>query len=176
MRHDDEIELFCSTGFSHPANIAGNSVRISCSDRGDDEDFQCRRNPYHTARRRTSERCFNNATLVDIGFEMGERFLIVLTVCHDERVQTTHYAHYRLTPGNLAAQRGIKRPSFIQSDFFPGKDINLLYGRGHQRKIIIKTDALNDYDDEKDVVYLSRGNRIPIISFFTLPHPSTVFN
>jgi hypothetical protein len=157
MGWSDEIELFCSAGFSHPSAVAGSSrlVRISCG-RFRSEDFECRKQPFHSARRRTDKRCFNNATFVDVGFEIGERFVIVLSLCHDELLQTTHYAQYRLTPGNVAAQRGVKRPSFIQSDFYPGKDVNALYGRERQRQII-GADALEDAGEE--VVYLSRGNQ-----------------
>ncbi|KAG5680888.1 hypothetical protein PVAND_010367 [Polypedilum vanderplanki] len=173
IRHNDEIELFCSTGFSHPSTIVGNSVRISCKQSGhfrlnhgradvSSENFQCRKHPYHSARRRMDERCFNNATIVDIGFNIGNKFLIVMTLCHDESIQTTYYAQYKLTPANIAAQRGIKRPSFIQSDFFPGKDINLLYSREHQRKIfradILGVDDDDDENEEEEVVYLSRGH------------------
>lgn len=82
-----------------------------------------------------------------------------MTLCHDVINEQTYYAQYRLTPANVAAQHGIKRPSFIQSNFFPDKDVNLLYGREHQRKIIsefIGSDVLLSMDASN--VYLSRGN------------------
>lgn len=83
-----------------------------------------------------------------------------MTVCHDPKSQQTYYAKYFLTPANIAAQRAIKRPSFIQGDFFPGKDINLLYSRRHQRtvisKLIIGEEILSD-DDDDSTIFLSRG-------------------
>lgn len=168
MRHNDEMELFCSDGFSHPSNVTGNFVHLRCSKDGHFQlnnaitdgpnKFECRRHPYHTARRRPNESCFNNATVVDIGFEIGEKFLIVMTSCHDERTQSTYYSNYKITPSNVESQRNVKRPSFIQSDFFAGKNVNSLYTREHQRKIIgefIESDVL--LAKNASDVFLSRG-------------------
>lgn len=169
IRRDEKIQLFCSTGFSYPTTINGNSVYVQCMNNGHIQlndgqrflnNFSCRKHPIHSARQRVNKRCFNNATLVDIGFEVDNKFLITMTVCHDSISQQTYYVKYRLTPANVASQHGIKRPSFIQSNFFPDKDVNLLYGREHQRKIIsefIGSDVLLDWMDTSNV-YLSRGN------------------
>jgi hypothetical protein len=82
----------------------------------------------------------------------------VLTVCHDSKSEQTYYAQYQLTPANAAAhQRAIKRPSFIQSDFFPGKDINLLYSRRHQREIISEFIIGSSRAAADDSMFLSRG-------------------
>lgn len=129
------------------------------------DNFKCRKHPRHSARRQqfSKARCYNNGSLVDIGFQVGDkRFLKVMTVCHDPKRQQTYYAKYLLTPANIAAQRAIKRPSFIQSDFFPGKDINLLYSRRHQRtiisKLIIGEEILSDEEEDDDpTIFLSRG-------------------
>lgn len=83
----------------------------------------------------------------------------MFTVCHDPKSEQTYYAQYQLTPANAAAhQRAIKRPSFIQSDsFFPGKDINLLYSRRHQREIISEFIIGSSRDAADDSMFLSRG-------------------
>lgn len=168
MRRNEKIQLFCSTGFSYPATINGNTAHIKCSDNGHIQlndgqrffnNFSCRKHPTHSARRQVHDSCYNNASLVDVGFDVDDKFLITMTLCHDSISEQTYYVKYKLTPGNVASQHGIKRPSFIQSNFFPGKDINLLYSREHQRKIIsefIGSDVLLKKDASN--VYLSRGN------------------
>lgn len=93
-----------------------------------------------------------------------------MTVCHDPKRQQTYYTKYSLTPANIAAQRAIKRPSFIQSDFFPGMDINLLYSRKHQRTIIPKLIMGDEMlSDDDPTIFLSRGRRTFIISLINSP-------
>lgn len=176
MRRNEKIQLFCSTGFSYPTTINGNSAHIKCSNNGHIQlndgqrffnNFSCRKHPWHSARRRAHASCYNNATLVDVGFDVDDKFLITMTLCHDLISEQTYYVKYRLTPGNIASQHGVKRPSFIQSNFFTGKDINLLYSREHQRKIIsefIGSDVLLKKDASN--VYLSRGNGYLLDDFF----------
>lgn len=127
-------------------------------------DFSCKRHPRHSTRRRFS-RCYNNATLVDIIFPIDDkRFLKVLTVCHNPKTEQTYYSQYQLTPANAAAhQRAIKRPSFIQADFFPEKDINLFYSRRHQREIISEF-IIGSSDSADDSMFLSRGKIYCIVN------------
>lgn len=50
--------------------------------------------------RKTGRSCFNGAALVEIGFDLGNRFPKVLEVCHDEVTEETYYAKYKLTPAS----------------------------------------------------------------------------
>lgn len=83
-----------------------------------------------------------------------------MTVCHDPTLEQTYYAKYRISPATaIAHQRAIKRPSFIQSDFFAGKDVNSLYSRNHQLDIFSQLKIGEDIDDDDNPsAFLSRGN------------------
>lgn len=163
------MELFCTNGFSHPLEIEKNSVSVSCAYETkfrlngrlyNLNEFTCHKYPFHSVQRR-SERCFDDAILVDIGFRVVKRFLNVLTVCHNPSTERTHYAKYKLTPAGVAAQQGFNRPKFLQGDFFPGKDINDLYTRSRQRETIseiLKSEVwANKLVEAKGDVFLSRG-------------------
>lgn len=164
------MELFCTNGFSSPRGIEKNLVSVSCAygkkfyfkdSLYNFDEFICRRHPSHTVQRRRSSTCFNNGTLVDVGYKVGKRFLNVMTICHDPKAEQSFYSKYILTPANVAAQQGFKRPKFSQGDFFPGKDINFLYSRNQQREAIsetINSDSwANKLVQEKGDVFLSRG-------------------
>lgn len=170
METSQQIELFCTNGFSSPRGIESDLVSVSCAEGSrfdfngrlhNLDEFSCRKYPSHSLRRRNSSRCFNKSEIVDVGFYVGERFIQTMTICHHPATEQTYYAKYQLTPANVAAQQGFKRPTFIQGDFFPGKDINSLYKRQQQRAAIaeiIKSDewAARLVQDNSDV-FLSRG-------------------
>jgi hypothetical protein len=83
-----------------------------------------------------------------------------MTLCHDSALEQTYYAKYQLLPATeVAHQRAIKRPSFIQSDFFAGKNVNSLYSRNHQFDIFSQLIIGEDIDDDENPsAFLSRGN------------------
>ena len=104
---DQEIEIYCTSGLKVPAGV-GNSAIARCSDGNlfdvdgttySFKNFTCNSIPHHTTRKTTS-RCFNGAIKVDIGFDIGTRFLKVLEVCHDEVTEETYYAKYQLWPAS----------------------------------------------------------------------------
>lgn len=103
----EEVEVYCTSGFRIPAGVE-NSVLAKCVDGNLFEvygtaynfiNFTCNSIPYHTTRK-TGTKCFNNATKVEIGFDLENRFLKVLEVCHDEVVEETYFAKYQLTPAS----------------------------------------------------------------------------
>lgn len=170
LEESQQIELFCKNGFSSPRGVDGDLVSVACaygnrfrlnSKLHTLSEFVCQSYSAHTLRRRATSRCFNKSTIVDVGFQVGERFVQTIAICHNPATEQTYFAKYRLTPANVAAQQGFKRPQFSQSDFFPGKDINALYKRLQQRAAIaeiIKSDEQADrlVQDDSDV-FLSRG-------------------
>lgn len=103
----EEVEVYCTSGFRIPAGV-GNSVLAKCVDGNLFEyneiaynfiNFTCNSIPYHTTRT-TGAKCYNDATKVEIGFDLGNRFLKVLDVCHDEVTEETYFAKYQLTPAS----------------------------------------------------------------------------
>lgn len=166
-----QMELFCTNGFSSPRGIARDLVSVSCAHGSKFQlngslynlnEFACRKYPFHTAQRRLGARCFNDSSLIDVGFRVDKRrFLQTMTLCHNPATEQTYYAKYQLTPASVAAQQGFNRPKFIQGEFFPGKDINFLYSRDQQRETIstiVKSDEwAAKLVQERGDVFLSRG-------------------
>lgn len=105
---DQEIEIYCTSGLKVPAGIVGNSTIAKCSAGNlfaiegtlySFKDIACNSIPFHTTRH-VGNRCFNNAKVIQVGFDLGDRFLKVFDVCHDETSEETYYAKYRLTPAS----------------------------------------------------------------------------
>lgn len=103
----DSVEVYCTSAFKVPEGV-GNSVIAQCVDGNLFEvngasytfkEFSCTSIPYHTTRK-TGGKCFNDAIMVDIGFDLGDRFLKVLEVCHDQVTEETYFAKYQLTPAS----------------------------------------------------------------------------
>lgn len=170
MDKSQQISLFCTNGFSHPPEVGKNLVSISCAHGGKFQlsgrlynlsEFTCRKYPFHSTRVRSTERCYNDVVLVDIGFEVGKQFVKVMTSCHNPSKEITYYTHYKLTPASVAAQQGFNRPKFAQGEFFPHKDINFLYTRSQQRETIsntVKSEArAYEFVQARGDVFLSRG-------------------
>lgn len=164
------VEFHCSAGFSSTV-FTTNSIIGQCvsgttySVNGVNRQLSLLRcNDYaaHIARR-TTGRCFNNAILAEIGFNVGTRFLRIMEVCHDEVNDRTHYVRHEFTPGNAGFQQSTPRPSFIQGDFFRGRNVNQLYTLAVQRRTIasiLNSQARADYlvQDNASERFLARGH------------------
>lgn len=107
LANGDEVEVYCTSALKIPAGV-GKSVVAKCVDNNLFEvngvpytfkEFSCTSIPYHTTRK-TGGRCFNGAIMVDIGFDLEDRFLKVLEVCHDEVSEETYFAKYQLSPAS----------------------------------------------------------------------------
>lgn len=166
---NQQMELFC-VEFNSPAGSFG-SITIECvggivfRHNGilyNFNEFSCRNWPSSTGVRRT-ERCFNNAHLVDVGFQVGTRFLRVFTSCHDPILEANHYTQYQLTPRSDANQRSVTRPSWRQLDFFPGKNVDNLHTRVVQRETIaqiLQSQSAADIfiEQPNSEIFLARGH------------------
>lgn len=170
MEKSQQIELFCSHGFASPRGVGKDSLSVGCAYGSkfhlngtlyNFNEFSCRKYPVYAVQRRANERCFNDSSLVDIGFQVDKRFLTVLTVCHNPSTEQTYYSKYRLAPANVAAQQRFNRPKFNQGDFFSGKDINFLLTRNRQREaiseILKSEEQAEKFVHESGDVFLSRG-------------------
>lgn len=113
LADEQEIEIYCTSGFAVPADVLGNSALAKCVDGNLFEvksvvhtfkDFTCNGQAFHTARK-SGKHCFNGAALVEIGFDLGNRFPKVLEVCHDEVTEETYYAKFQLTPATEGVQK-----------------------------------------------------------------------
>lgn len=187
---NQEIELFCTSVFSSPAGISENSIRIACV--GGTEfrynsllynfnEFTCRNWPQYVPHRRiTTTRCFNQGTIVDTGFHVGDRFLRVFTSCHDPRTEENYYTQYQLTPAADGQESNVNRPSWGQGDFFPGKTVDQLHTRVTQHETIATIVGSTALADEYVLpapsdVFLARGHMAAMTDFITANEQRSTF-
>ena len=170
MDNNQEMELFCSQGFASPVGLGQNLITITCSPGNKFTvngiaytfiQFNCQSFVDHTTIR-TGIPCFNGSTIVDIGFNVQNRFMKTMSVCHNEQTEQNYYAKYQLSPKSVNFQKAFARTDFRQGDFFPGKDMNALYSRATQRStvaVIINSNTLawNLIERTSDI-FLARGH------------------
>jgi hypothetical protein len=171
-----EVEIRCTDSFQIPDGV-GAVAMAKCVEGNQFQvngvaynfiDFACLKIPYHTARK-TGASCYNNAAQVEIGFDLGTKFLKVFEVCHDEITEETYYAKYYFTPASGGYQSGFPRPSFMTGSFFNKKDVDKLYTRVTQRETIAgilgSYDLASKYIEDTSDVYLARGHLAAKVDF-----------
>lgn len=179
---NQEVELFCTNGFATPSSVVGNSIRIACSSGNTFRfngivygitEFTCRNWPTSVALRRpATETCFNQGTLVDVGFQVENRFLRVFSACHDTRTEENYYTIYELTPSSDGQENNVVRPGWRQGDFFPGKNVDTLHTRVNQRNTIaeiIQSQTLADIyiEPPNSNIFLARGHLAAMTDFIS---------
>jgi hypothetical protein len=103
-----KFEICCTSELKFPKN-GGNCATVKCVAENKFEvkgksyrfkEFSCKSIPDHIARK-TGRKCFNQAEIVEIGFDVpGTRFIKVYEVCHNELTEETYLAKYQLTSGS----------------------------------------------------------------------------
>lgn len=140
-------------------------------------DFECYSKLPLNVARRTEKRCYNDAIVIEVGFEVQDRFLKLFEICHDEKIEQTYYTSYQLLPASPHIESGINRPSFKQGDFFIGKKIDSLYV--NQISIasgILGSESLaNKYINKSTEIYLARGHITAMADFIFAPHQVATF-
>lgn len=188
---NQEIELFCTGSFATPSGVSGSSIRLACSGGTrfrfngifhNFNEFTCRTWPTFVAQRRAgTQRCFNQATIVDVGFQVsGNRFLRSFTSCHDPRTEENYFTEYQLTPATDGGERSVERPSWSQGDFFPGKNVDSLHTRNNQRATIatiVGSTALaaRYIEASPSDVFLARGHMAAMTDFMTANEQRSTF-
>lgn len=182
-----QLELFCSSRFN--ATLPSNLVIATCVSGTtfmieqtvyDFSELYCTGNVAHTAMR-TAEKCYGDAIIVKIGFPVNSRFLTVMDVCFDEVLNRPLYSHYNFIPANTGYQTSVPRPSFIQGDFFQGRNIDNLYSGVTQRatvaKILNSTELAVFYMKEytSSDFYLARGHLAAKVDFVYGPQQRATF-
>uniref|UniRef100_A0A182IU94 DNA/RNA non-specific endonuclease/pyrophosphatase/phosphodiesterase domain-containing protein n=1 Tax=Anopheles atroparvus TaxID=41427 RepID=A0A182IU94_ANOAO len=165
----ETLELACASGFQlYPLKT---SITVTCvidaqfnydSQMYGFWEFGCIAN-WRSVARRTAQRCYNDATIVEIGFDLGNRFPKVLDVCHDEVTFDNHYVVHEFTPANAGFEQGVARPGWIQTGFFPGVTVNTLYTVNMQRETIATILSSQARADElvqttNNGIYMARGH------------------
>ncbi|SPP76178.1 uncharacterized protein LOC117579518 [Drosophila guanche] len=138
--------------------------------------FTCADWPTFTALR-TGRECNGGTDLVQVGFELEDGgFLQTYDVCHDEENEVTRYVHHVLYPSSYDYQHGVGRPSFIELDFYGGRDVNTKYTQVQQNitiSDILRLDASPYFNYTEDRI-LARGHMIAKTDqIFAAPQRST---
>uniref|UniRef100_A0A6P4EF14 Uncharacterized protein LOC108039418 n=1 Tax=Drosophila rhopaloa TaxID=1041015 RepID=A0A6P4EF14_DRORH len=124
--------------------------------------FSCTSWPTFTALR-TGKDCNGGTDLVQVGFEVEDGgFLQSYELCHDAEAEATRYVHHVLYPSSYDYQHGVARPSFIELDFYGGRDVNTKYTQVQQNitiSNILGMDA-SPYFNYSDDRILARGHMI----------------
>lgn len=181
----DQVELHCHNGFYEPYTKE-KSVLVKCTPQNeftyssvayDFKELQCySKLPKHSYRV-TTRKCFNNAVVVEIGFQVDARFLTLFEVCHDKVTEQTYYTKYKFVPGNFENEHGVTRPTFAQGTFFPGKSIDGLYKTQKDivAKILGSAELAAKYINTNSEVYLARGHMAAKADFVFGTHQVATF-
>ncbi|XP_016956249.1 uncharacterized protein LOC108028781 [Drosophila biarmipes] len=124
--------------------------------------FSCTGWPIFSALR-TGKDCNGGTDLVQVGFEVEDGgFLQSYELCHDAEAEATRYVHHVLYPSSYDYQHGVARPSFIELDFYGGRDVNTKYTQVQQNITISNILGLDasPYFNYSDDRILSRGHMI----------------
>lgn len=187
---NQNLELFCSHGFASPAGVSGNLITVTCASGqqfrfnnvlNNLSQYRCRDWPTFVAQRRvTTQRCFNQGVFVDVGFHVGNRFLRVFTSCHDPAAEVNYYTEYVLSPAADGQERNVERPNWMQGDFFPGKNVDILHTRNNQRNTIAtilgsSTAAARFIEQPDSDVFLARGHMAAMTDFISANEQRSTF-
>lgn len=109
--------------------------------------------------------CYGGATLVEIGWEIGTKFINQLTVCHDKISANTLYTIDTIEGASITAvDSDNPRPGFKKGGFFKGIDINGLYsqkGQAEEFAKLLGKETADSYLDISKQWYLARGHFSP---------------
>lgn len=145
--------------------------------------LRCAEHVAHTARHSRSglrrNMCPRGASHIEIGFTVASRFLWTMDVCHDERLEHTHFVYHRLAPEIGGYQRSIVRPTFQSRPFFGGRDIDYLYTGNMQRRTIggiIGAARVRELWNESKDYFLARGHLAARSDFVLAPEQRSTFH
>lgn len=171
FRANQQVDLYCSTGFANPSTTAkrlsalcesGTSFVIQSAIKSFNE-IACKAYPSHKAIR-TGNTCANGQGIqLHVGFDIGDKFLDFIDLCHDEVNEVSLYSHVKMSYLNYGYQSGFARPGFTSTGFFNGKNADSLYTNVNQvamgTKILGSAEqALKFFQPVATGKYLARGH------------------
>lgn len=163
-----KIELLCVDSFDNvdsfqrkrqllPTCVEGKTYQIK-EEKYELDEFICKSHSRYYVKR-TNTTCAEDSFLARVGFNVTNgRFLETMEICHNEKLQMTHYSHYKLYPTSYNYQKSTARPRFSKTGFYKGKDVNHLYTIKQQKKVFgaLLNDSYQNYFNKKQ--FLSRGH------------------
>lgn len=166
-----QVDLYCHSGFANPST-ANTRLTAYCES---DVNFTtmygiknfteivCNSYPYHSVRKTGATCGDGQGILLEVGFDIGTKFLNFMDLCHDEVHEVSLWSHVKMTALNYGYQSGFPRPSFISTGFFGGKYVDNLYTNVNQvamgTKILgSEEQALKFFQPVATDKYLARGH------------------
>ena len=123
FKHNETFYVSCPKGTTssylskdgdHVRCLSGTTILNLVT--GEEVDFasiKCKSTPV-TSVRKLDEKCVNNNSLIEIGFEMNKNFVTMMTVCFDDVKLVPFYCKY----SSIVANFGERRSVFSGSDFY----------------------------------------------------------
>ena len=109
--------------------------------------------------------CYDDSTLVEIGWDIGDSFVNQLTICHDKITANTLYSIDRIEGVSIAAtDTSHTRPGFKKGPFFKGIDVDKAYSQSGQKEMLdylLGEDQANRFFDIHKQWYFARGHFAP---------------
>lgn len=168
---NQQVDLYCSTGFATPAS-SSNRLSAYCESGinfsttygvKNFTEITCKAYPYHSVRK-SGNTCANFQGIeLQVGFDIGDKFITYMDLCHDEINEVSLYSHIPMSALNYGYQSGFARPSFVSTGFFNGKYVDTLYTNVNQvamgTKILgSEEQALKFFQPVATDKYLARGH------------------
>ncbi|XP_063696038.1 uncharacterized protein LOC134827368 [Culicoides brevitarsis] len=183
LSSSQNIELFCTEGFEKLSNAK--SLQASCSRANvvkvngkemNIHDIQCQKSSRPHIRE--AGKCYNGASLLHIGYQMGSRFMKLIEICFDRKEERTLYAHATLTKANAAHQKNVDRGGWSAGKgFFSNTNVNKLYSVENQierAKALIGASEAKKFINKK--IFLARGHLAPMVDFIYGAHQRATMN
>lgn len=118
--------------------------------------------------KKTPHVCYGNKTLVEIGFQLGVKFLKTITVCFDVVQATVLYSWYDYPTVHLGHQYGVRRPRFTDNGLH-NFEVDRKYTRKNQQETfakLLKSKSLaRRYVRNDNLYFLARGHLTPKADF-----------
>lgn len=137
------------------------------------EDFPASRS------RKTTNHCYGNKTLIEIGYKFGRKFLKTIAVCFDMQEAKPLYSWYDHPTAHLGYQNGVRRPSFVDNGMYDF-EVDQKYARKNQQDtfaMILKSKSLaRRYVRNDQLYFLSRGHLTPKADFLYGSEQASTFH
>lgn len=79
--------------------------------------------------------CLNNFSQIEIGYEVPETFIPIFEICRDNQTHETYYARSEMSK-SIGGHQNSPRPYWMTHNLFPGHNINSLYKKKNQLRIL----------------------------------------
>ncbi|KAL4714408.1 hypothetical protein ACJJTC_017703 [Scirpophaga incertulas] len=135
----------------------------------------CSTHATHNAQE-TNQKCFNNNTVIRVGFIVDNVFHVLYHSCFDKSRLEVLYVWYNQDATNVVHQSNVDRPNWLASTFFPGANINTVYSQNSQKNAIANIVGRSLADKYvTNLQYLARGHFAAKTDFVFAPGQRATF-